>query len=75
MSATNTNSKTLAGGSAQRLDPALLNLLVCPVTRGPLSLDQKTQRLISKQAGLAFPIIDGLPILLVEEAEELDDQS
>ena len=75
MSATNTPTKIQAGGSAQRLDPSLLNLLVCPVTRGPLTLDQKTHRLISKQAGLAFPIIDGLPILLVEEAEELDDQS
>ena len=75
MSATNTPAKIQGGGSAQRLDPALLNLLVCPVTRGPLTLDHKTQRLISKQAGLAFPIIDGVPILLVEEAEELDDQS
>lgn len=56
----------------QRLDPSLLNLLVCPVTRGPLTLDHQSQRLISKQAGLAFPIVEGLPILLVEEAEELD---
>ena len=75
MSATNAPAKAQAGASPQRLDPALLNLLVCPVTRGPLTLDQKSQRLISKQAGLGFPIMDGLPILLVEEAEELDDQS
>lgn len=75
MSATNTPAKIQGGASPQRLDSTLLNLLVCPVTRGPLTLDQKTQRLISKQAGLAFPIIDGVPILLVEEAEELDDQS
>ena len=61
------------GAPSQRLDSSLLNLLVCPVTRGPLTLDQKSQRLISKQAGLAFPIIDGLPILLVEEAEHIDD--
>lgn len=59
--------------SHQRLDPAMLNLLVCPVTRGPLSFDQAAQKLISKQAGLAFPVKDGLPILLVDEAEHLDD--
>ena len=71
MSATNDRGMP----EAQRLDPVMLNLLVCPVTRGPLTLDQKAQKMISKQAGLAFPIRGGVPILLVEEAETLHDDA
>ncbi len=53
-------------------DAKLLELLVCPVTRGPLTLDKKTGELISKEAGLAFPVRDGIPIMLPEEARKLD---
>jgi uncharacterized protein YbaR (Trm112 family) len=57
----------------EKLDPALLELLVCPVSRGPLSYDEKADELISKEAGLAFPVRDGIPIMLTEEARKLDD--
>ncbi|MEE3051478.1 MAG: Trm112 family protein [Pseudomonadota bacterium] len=55
------------------VDPELLEILVCPLTKGTLSYDQKAQELISEQAGLAFPIRDGIPIMLVDEARPLDD--
>ena len=56
-----------------KLDPALLELLVCPVSHGPLSYDEKAGELISKEAGLAFPVRDGIPIMLTEEARKLVD--
>ena len=52
-------------------DPRLLELLVCPVTKMPLHYDAERQELISKSAGLAYPIRDGIPIMLPEEAREL----
>jgi len=52
-------------------DPALLRLLVCPVTRGPLEYDSAAQELISRRAGLAYPIRDGIPIMLQDEARTL----
>ena len=55
------------------IDPKLLEILVCPLTKGPLSYDRERQELISKQAGLAYPIRDGIPIMLVDEARQLDD--
>ena len=58
--------------SKRSLDPKLLEILVCPLTKGTLSYDQKAQELISEQAGLAFPIRDGIPIMLVDEARPLD---
>jgi len=54
------------------VDPRLLEVLVCPVTRGTLSYDRANQELVSKGAKLAFPIRDGVPILLVGEARALD---
>ena len=57
-----------------RIDPKLLEILVCPLTKGPLEYDAAAQELISRQAGLAYPIRDGIPILLVDEARSLDDQ-
>lgn len=54
------------------VDPKLLEMLVCPVTKGPLSYDASTQELISKQAKLAYPIRDGIPIMLPDEARALD---
>ena len=50
------------------MDPKLLELLVCPVTKGPLDLDREKQELISRSARLAYPIRDGIPIMLVGEA-------
>ncbi len=55
------------------VDPKLLEILVCPLTKGPLSYDAEAQELISEQAGLAYPIRDGIPIMLVDEARKLDD--
>ena len=55
------------------VDPKLLELLVCPLTKGPLDYDAENQELISKQARLAFPIRDGIPIMLIDEARSLDD--
>ena len=54
------------------VDPKLLEMLVCPLTKGALRYDRKTQELISERAGLAFPIRDGIPIMLVDEARVLD---
>lgn len=54
-------------------DPKLLDLLVCPQTRGPLSYDRARQELVSRQAGLAFPVRDGIPIMLIDEARKLDE--
>jgi len=53
------------------LDPKLLEILVCPLTKGPLTYDVKAQELVSKSAKLAYPIRDGIPIMLVDEAREL----
>jgi len=55
------------------LDPKLLEILVCPLTKTPLVYNAPTQELISKQARLAFPIQDDIPIMLVEKARQLDD--
>ncbi len=57
------------------VDPKLLEILVCPLTKGPLGYDQKADELISEQAGLAFPIRDGIPIMLVDEARSLDEDA
>jgi uncharacterized protein YbaR (Trm112 family) len=54
------------------IDPKLLEILVCPVSKGPLIFDRQKQELISKVAGLAYPIRDGIPIMLVDEARALE---
>jgi uncharacterized protein len=54
------------------VDPKLLEILVCPVTRGPLTYDREAQELISEGAGLAYPIRDGIPIMLPDEARSLE---
>ena len=56
----------------RRLDPKLLEILVCPLTKTPLDYDRERQELISRAAGLAYPIRDGIPIMLPEEARKLD---
>jgi hypothetical protein len=53
------------------VDPRLLELLVCPVTKMPLYYDAARQELVSRSAGLAYPIRDGIPIMLAEEAREI----
>ena len=55
------------------VDPKLLELLVCPSTKASLEYDASRQELISRQAGLAYPIRDGVPIMLPEEARSLED--
>ena len=54
------------------VDPKLLEILVCPVTKGPLEYDRDKQELISRSAKLAYPIRDGIPIMLPEEARPLE---
>jgi len=56
------------------VDPKLLEILVCPVTRTTLAYDRANNELVSKAAGLAYPIRDGIPIMLPEEARELSDE-
>ena len=58
---------------ARKVDPKLLEILVCPVTKTRLEYDAEKQELISKAAGLAYPIRDGIPIMLPDEARELKD--
>ncbi len=53
------------------MDPKLLELLVCPVTKGPLVYDRNKQELVSKSARLAYPVRDGIPVMLEEEARRL----
>jgi hypothetical protein len=54
------------------IDAKLLEILVCPLTKGPLEYDRAKQELISKKAGLAYPVRDGIPIMLADEARKLD---
>ena len=54
------------------VDPKLLEILVCPLTKGPLEYDAAKQELISRKAKLAYPIRDGIPIMLPEEARKID---
>ena len=55
------------------MDTKLLELLVCPVTKGPLIYDRERQELISRSARLAYPVRDGIPVMLEEEARTLSD--
>jgi uncharacterized protein YbaR (Trm112 family) len=57
------------------VDPCLLKILVCPLTKGPLEYDRGAQELISRSAGLAYPIRNGIPIMLVDEARTLDGET
>jgi uncharacterized protein YbaR (Trm112 family) len=58
--------------AARNIDSKLLEILVCPLTKGPLEYDDARQELISRAAKLAYPIRDGIPIMLPEEARRLD---
>jgi len=59
--------------NAPEIDPRLLEILVCPVTHGPLEYDRERNELVSRGAGLAYPIREGVPIMLPEEARSLDE--
>ncbi|TBF32876.1 Trm112 family protein [Rhizobium ruizarguesonis] len=56
-----------------RVDPKLLDLLVCPLSKGRLSYDREQNELVSEKARLAYPVRDGIPIMLVSEARRLDE--
>ena len=58
--------------SPSRVDPKLLELLVCPLTKGRLVYDAQAGELVSEKARLAYPIRDGIPIMLVSEARQID---
>ena len=58
---------------SSRIDPKLLEILVCPLTKGPLRYDAEAGELISEQAGLAYPVRDGIPIMLADEARAIGD--
>ena len=55
------------------VDPKLLEILVCPVTKGPLEYDRAARELVSRKAGLAYPVRDGIPIMLPDEARRLEE--
>lgn len=59
--------------SKSGLDPKLIEILVCPVTKGPLEYDSSNNELISIQAKLAYPIRDGIPIMLADEARKIEE--
>ena len=65
-----TTVQSAAGG---KTDPRFLEFLVCPVTRTSLDYDAEKQELISRAAGLAFPVRDGVPIMLIDEARQIKD--
>jgi uncharacterized protein YbaR (Trm112 family) len=58
--------------SNHEVDPKLLEILVCPMTKGPLRYDRAAQELVSDQAKLAYPIRDGIPIMLIDEARKIE---
>lgn len=74
MTASPTDDKATEGKTPARVDPKLLEILVCPLTKGPLRYDAERAELVSERAGLAYPIRDGIPIMLVDEARSLDDR-
>tara|TARA_B100001996_G_scaffold368804_1_gene341662 strand:+ start:70 stop:255 length:186 start_codon:yes stop_codon:yes gene_type:complete len=57
--------------NSNKIDKTLLNLLVCPLTKGPLKYDEENSELISEKAKLAFPIEDGIPIMLIDKARKI----
>ena len=67
------NDQETGPAGDRAVDPKLLEILVCPLTKAPLRFDREAMELISDQAGLAFPIRNGVPIMLVDEARTLDD--
>jgi uncharacterized protein len=66
------NDDAVPPAQGGEVDPKLLEILVCPVTKGPLRYDRARGELVSERAGLAYPIRDGIPIMLPDEARRLD---
>lgn len=62
------------GAASEQVDPRLLEVLVCPLTKATLQYDAKAQELISRTAGLAYPIRNGVPLMVIEAAREIDDK-
>ncbi|HEX3500756.1 MAG TPA: Trm112 family protein [Stellaceae bacterium] len=73
MTATEHPPQGKSSKDGMEVDPKLLEILVCPLTKGPLRYDRAAQELISEEAALAYPIRDGIPIMLVDEARPLSD--
>lgn len=73
MTEDHTDKPETRASDAPITDPLMLQTLICPLTRGPLTFDKATGELISKKAGLAFPIREGVPIMLEDEARALKD--
>ncbi|EHM00383.1 hypothetical protein HMPREF9946_02621 [Acetobacteraceae bacterium AT-5844] len=69
---TETDTPSSAQPTGGPVDPRLLEILVCPLTKGPLVYDREKGELISEKAGLAYPIRDGIPIMLPDEARRLE---
>ena len=67
-------TETATHRTGYELDPKLLEILVCPVTKGPLDYDRHAHELISRAARLAYPIRDGIPIMLADEARTLSEE-
>ena len=67
-----TNKIASQSESAQKLDPKLLEILVCPITKTKLEYDSTKRELISRAAGLAYPIRNGIPVMTVDAAREID---
>jgi len=67
------NAKESKKSGTHAVDPKLLEILVCPLTKNELEYDAMAQELISRSAGLAYPIRDGIPIMLTDEARKLED--
>lgn len=68
---TSTDSSGADAGADNGVDPRLLEVLVCPVTRSALTYDREANELVSRAAGLAFPIRNGVPVMLRDEARDL----
>ena len=67
------DTDTRSGADAPGVDPAMLEVLVCPVTHGPLEYDRARNELVSRQLGRAFPVRAGVPVMLLDEARELSE--
>ncbi|GAB4069091.1 Trm112 family protein [Ancylobacter sonchi] len=67
-------TETAAHRTGYELDAKLLEILVCPVTKGPLDYDRQAHELVSRAARLAYPIRDGIPIMLADEARQLTEE-
>ena len=71
---TDQNKTTQSTTNKDETNPSLLEILVCPITKQPLTYDKQANELISEKANLAFPIRNGIPIMLIEEARELSNE-